>query len=110
MQPDPAVDANHPPFHFLVHAVPIKVACEILARGRSRIFELLGLGKLKGVKDGTRTLITVESIRTYQASMPPAVIKAPPPPRLENLERLHERQRLRAKRRADRRRRVRATG
>jgi|SRR5262249_42899720 len=92
-------DAN-PPFHFLVHAVPVPVACEVLHRGRSFVYELLGKGVLNGVEDGNRTLVTVESIRAYQANMPPAVYKAPPPPRMEGLDRLHERQRAeRAKRR-----------
>jgi hypothetical protein len=49
-------------------------------------------------------LVTVESIREYQASMPPAAFKVPPPPRLDNLKRLHEQQAKRAKRRAERRR------
>jgi len=46
MQPDPVADVNHPPLHFLVHAVPIDVACEVLHRGRSFVFELLGKGLL----------------------------------------------------------------
>jgi hypothetical protein len=75
--------------HFLVRAVPIKVACEVLYRSRSWVFEQLGLGKLSGVTDGNRTLVTIESIRAYQQAMPPAVIKAPPPPRLAHLGKLH---------------------
>jgi hypothetical protein len=98
VQDSPVADAK-PPFHFLVHAVPIDVACDVLHRGRSFVFELLGKRLLNGVKDGNRTLVTVESIRAYQANMPPAVFKAPPPPRLENLDRLHERERARAERR-----------
>ena len=109
MEPDanPHADAlvSTPPFHFLVHAVPIDVACEVLHRGRSKVFELLGQGELEGVRDGNRTLVTVASIRRYQAKMPPAVFKQPSPPRLENLDRLHAKQREeRANRRAERRR------
>jgi hypothetical protein len=99
---NPSADTGNPPFHFLVHAIPIDVTCEVLHRGRSFVFELLGKQKLQGVKDGNRTLVTIESIRAYQASMPPAVFREPPPPRLEGLVRLREKA---AAKRAERRRR-----
>jgi hypothetical protein len=92
------------PLHSLVTHVTVDQACEILHRGRSFVFELLGAGKLSGVKDNNRTLITVASIQSYLAAMPPAVFKPPPPPRLDNLKRLHEQQAKRAQRRAAHRR------
>jgi excisionase family DNA binding protein len=97
--------AYNPPFHFLIHSVPLLVAGEILHIGRTKIYDLLGEGKLQAVKDGTRVMITVESIKQYQASLPPATFARPKPPRLENLDRLHAKQREeRTKRRAERRR------
>jgi hypothetical protein len=102
--PSSTIPANEPPLHFLVHAVPISVTCEVLHRGRSKVFALLGQGELQGVKDGSRTLVTVDSIRRFQAKMPAAIFKPPPPPRLENLDRLHADAKQRAKRRAERRR------
>ena len=54
------------------------------------------------MKNGTRTEITVESIKKYQKSLLPATFK-PPPPRMESLSKLHEKQRqLAAQRRAKR--------
>jgi hypothetical protein len=96
--------AGHPPFPFLVHAVPVLVCGEAIYRARSKVFELLASGELDGVKDGKRTLVTVESIRRFQAKMPPAVFKKPAPPRYEGLKRLHAKQAVqRAQKRAERR-------
>jgi hypothetical protein len=73
--------------------------------GHTKLYEELGKGNLDAVKDGPRTLITVESILRYQANRPVAVFKKPPPPRLEGLARLQEKQREQAAaRRAERRR------
>jgi hypothetical protein len=99
-----SLQESNNPLHFLVTHVTVDLACEILHRGRSFVFELLGAGKLSGVKDNNRTLITVASIQSYLAAMPPAAFKPPPPPRLDDLKRLHEEQAKRAKRRAERRR------
>jgi hypothetical protein len=92
----------------LVKAVPTKKAQAILNVGHSKLYEELGKGNLDAVKDGTRTLITTESILRYQANRPPAVFKAPPAPRLDNLDKLHAKQcqlrEQRAKRRVERRR------
>ncbi len=88
-----------------MHSVPLLVAGEILHMGRSKLYDLLGEGKLQAVKDGTRVMVTVESIKQYQASLPPATFARPKPPRLENLDKLHAKQREeRVKRRAERRR------
>jgi hypothetical protein len=89
----------------LVKAVLPKIAQGILGIGRTKMYDELGKGNLAAVKDGPRILITTESIARYQANRPAAVFKRPPPPRLDNLDKLHAKQRTeRAKRRAARRR------
>ena len=58
-------------------------------KSRSELYEEIGLGNLEAVKDGKKTLITVESIERYMRNLPPAVIK-PPQPRAHNKpQRLH---------------------
>ena len=53
-------------------AVKIPAASQLLGdKARSEIYELLAAGLLDGVKDGTRTLITVASIERYLAALPP---------------------------------------
>ena len=49
----------------------------MLGIGIQGIYDLLGAGLIKGVKKGTRTLLIVQSLRDYAASLPPAVV-APP--------------------------------
>jgi hypothetical protein len=100
-----AAPADNPSlnFDFLIFSVPKPVAQRALNIGKTKLHDLLGEGRLDAVKNGPRTEITVESIRRYQASMPRAMFKPPPPPRLENLDRLHAQQRqLAARRRAKR--------
>jgi hypothetical protein len=64
-----------PPF-----AVRIPTAQKVLGdKSRSTIYEAVGRGELVAVKDGAKTLITVESIKGYCAAMPPAQIKPPTP-------------------------------
>ena len=94
----------------LVKAVPKKKAQAILNMGHTKLYDELGKGNLDAVTDGNRTLITTESILRYQANRPPAIFKRPPPPRLENLERLHAKQRDERAKRRDERRRRRMTG
>jgi hypothetical protein len=92
----------------LVKAVPKKMAQVILNMGHTKLYEELGKGNLDAVKDGSRTLITTESILRYQGNRPPATFKPPQPLRLDNLRALHEKQREeRARRRAERRRKAR---
>jgi hypothetical protein len=60
----------------LTAAVTIKRAQKALGdKCRSEIYEAAGRGELDLVKDGAKTLVTVESIKRYQATRPPAVIK-----------------------------------
>jgi hypothetical protein len=47
---------------------------------RSHVYNLLGAGKISGVKSGRRTLITISSIDEYLANLAPATIKPPRPP------------------------------
>jgi hypothetical protein len=49
----------------------------ILCMGHDRLYKLLGAGKLTAIKDGSNTLISVESIHAYQASLPAATFKPP---------------------------------
>ena len=44
---------------------------------RSKTYELLGEGRLRGVKMGTRLLIFTDSCEEVVASLPAAVIRAP---------------------------------
>ena len=87
----------------LTVSVPKPIAQAILHMGRTKLHEEVSLGKLDAVRNGTRTEITVESIKRYQASMPRVQFKPPGPPRMESLDRLHAKQRqLAAQRRAKR--------
>jgi hypothetical protein len=90
----------------LVHYVRLDIACGILGFGRSKLYEALGRGELTAVKDGTRTLITIESIRAYQARRPVANFTPPPARSMESLNKLNEQLRVKAAaKRAGRRRR-----
>lgn len=55
----------------------------------SGIYEAAAEGKLQFVKDGNKTLVTLQSIKNYIASMPAAKI-AMPPPRPEKQRRLKD--------------------
>jgi hypothetical protein len=51
--------------------------CQMLGIGTQGMYDLIGAGLVQAVKRGTRTLLVVESLKTYAASLPPAKI-APP--------------------------------
>src|SRR5215813_2657551 len=57
--------------------VPVRHAAVMLGRGVQAIYDLIGGGKIRAVKSDGRTLIVVESLHEYAASLPPAKI-APP--------------------------------
>jgi hypothetical protein len=57
--------------------VPVKQACTMIGRCQSALYGLIGGGKIRAVKSDGRTLIVVESIREYVASLPPAKIRPP---------------------------------
>jgi len=44
---------------------------------RTKLYELVGSGKLEAVKCGTRTLILVRSLDAYVASLPHAEMREP---------------------------------
>jgi hypothetical protein len=68
--------------------VPIAKAAAMIGRGKSFIYEGIGDGRFDAVKSDKRTLIVVESLRRYAASLPPAKIKPvkrlPPQERRKN--------------------------
>jgi hypothetical protein len=73
-------DAQDAAFDSLTHAVTIARAQKALGdKARSEVYAAASRGELDLVKDGAKTLVTVESIRRYQASRPRAVIKPTQP-------------------------------
>jgi hypothetical protein len=71
--PEPA--AGPPPY-----AVSVPEAKRLLGdKSHGGLYQAIGLGKLVALKDGSKTLITSESIRAYMTSLPRAQIKAPKP-------------------------------
>ena len=90
-----AVLADNPlhSFHPLRASVPKLEAQHVLNMGATKLHDEVALGKLDGVRNGTRLEITVESIKRLQASMPRATFKPPAPPRMGALDRLHAKQR-----------------
>jgi hypothetical protein len=53
---------------------------QTIGRCIATVYELLGSGQLRGVKSDARTLVTMESIKEYVASLKPVVV-APRPKR-----------------------------
>lgn len=49
-------------------------AANMIARGVTFIYEAISDGKIRAVKSDKRTLVVVESLREYVASLPPAKI------------------------------------
>jgi hypothetical protein len=58
--------------------VSIPQTSQIIGRGTATIYELLGSGQLDGKKSDNRTLVTMESIKRYVASLPKAEIATRP--------------------------------
>jgi hypothetical protein len=63
--------------------------CQMLSIGTQGMYDLIGSGLVEAVKRGTRTLLVVESLKTYAKSLPAATV-APPrrrkPPHLRQAE------------------------
>jgi hypothetical protein len=57
-------------------AAPIPDACRLSGLSRS---EILGDWRIQAIKSGARTLIMVDSLRAYLASLPKAIFRAPKP-------------------------------
>ncbi len=58
-------------------AAPIPDACRISGLSRSEIYRRLATGDIRAVKSGARTLILMDSLRAYLASLPAATFRAP---------------------------------
>lgn len=58
-----------------VIAHTIADAAKVSGLGRTSLYELIGAGKIEARKAGNRTLIPVESLRAYIASLPAATIR-----------------------------------
>ena len=56
---------------------PIPRACEISGLGRSTIYKLSGEGKIRLVKAGNRTLVDLEHLSKWMATLPLANIASP---------------------------------
>ena len=81
----------------LMDAVPRLQAQSVLHMGHNKLYGLLRRGELEAVKDGTRTLITVDSIRRYQASRPRATF-LPPAPKQNNFHTLKKKRPIQRRR------------
>ena len=84
----------------LMDAVPRLQAQSVLHMGHNKLYGLLRRGELEAVKDGPRTLITVESIR--RANRPRASFLPPAPPQnnFQTLKKKRPTERRRSRRRA----------
>jgi hypothetical protein len=63
----------------LITEVTKKQTQAILNIGHSKLAELLRDGELDAVRDGPKTLVTIASIKRYQAKRPRADFSAPHP-------------------------------
>jgi hypothetical protein len=66
----------------------IPQASAMIGRGIGAIYGLIGDGKIRAVKSSGRTLVFVDSLHEYAASLPPAKV-APPRKRLPQRRRLN---------------------
>jgi excisionase family DNA binding protein len=57
--------------------VSVPQASQMLGRGVSTIYDLIGGGHIRAVKSDGRTLVVVESLREYADKLPAAIV-APP--------------------------------
>jgi hypothetical protein len=55
----------------------IPQASAMIGRGTQAIYDLIGSNQIRAVKSGGRTLILVESLHEYAASLPPAKVRPP---------------------------------
>jgi excisionase family DNA binding protein len=69
----PPIVAPLPPF------VPVKEACVVGGFGRSKLYEVVGAGRVRAVKLGSKTLIDTASLLTYLESLPAAQIRPAKP-------------------------------
>jgi hypothetical protein len=76
----PASGTAMPPEVGSAYAATIARTTVLYGLSRSEIYRLPGRGKIRGVKSGRSTLILLDSVRTYVASLPPVAIRAPKAP------------------------------
>ena len=57
----------------------VKEACEVAGIGRSTLYKLIGSGRVRAIKLGSRTLVDSATLLACLASLPPAPIKPPSP-------------------------------
>jgi hypothetical protein len=55
----------------------IDTAAGMIGRGRTFVYEAIGMGKIQAVKSDKRTLVVVDSLRAYASSLPAAKISPP---------------------------------
>ena len=60
-------------------AATIPNTTRITGMSRSEIYRRLAAGDIRAVKNRNRTLILLDSVRAYLASLPPATFRAPAP-------------------------------
>ena len=60
---------------------PIPQAAAMIGRGVTFIYEAISDGRLRAVKSDKRTLVVVDSLKEYAASLPPAKIRPMAPRR-----------------------------
>lgn len=53
--------------------LPTKVAFKLIGCGTTKGYELLGEGKIRAVKSGSRTLIPQSEINRYRKELPTAI-------------------------------------
>ena len=59
-------------------ALSIRDACAALGCGRTSLYSLISAGKIEARSLGARTIIPVESLRRFVASLPAAPIRVRP--------------------------------
>jgi hypothetical protein len=55
----------------------IPETCRRFGLGRSRLYLLVGEGRVRFIKAGNATLVDLGSVRDYLAACPPAQVRAP---------------------------------
>jgi excisionase family DNA binding protein len=58
-------------------AAPIPDVSRVSGLSRSEIYRCLSNGRLEAIKSGSRTLILMDSVRAYLASLPRATFRSP---------------------------------
>jgi hypothetical protein len=74
---EPNTAEQKPEFAIEPELETMRDGCFRIAVSQAEMYRLLGLGKVKGVKAGKRTLLIVQSLKAHVASLPPAKIKPP---------------------------------